>query len=189
MKIREDILNTLYKYPIEGCPRIYSLLYDKKLLGYGMEYYKEFKPLRKEKLIPVDLKKEYSHRLIFLFIKLKEAGYIYNDFHDRNVLVNSNDLKLIDIDSCSYDSGNSSINGANLLNKLIMSIIFDCDFYKIGCKPKSKQDEILDILYSGLSYGFYEDSSLDELEEFIEDIDKEKIEYIKIKLPKTIFKR
>ena len=186
---KEDVLNTLYKYPIDGCSKIYSLLYDGDLIGYGMEYYDDFTTLKKVKKIPLELKKEYSHKLIGLYKKLKEVGYIYYDFHEQNILVNKNDLKLIDIDSCLYNSRENDIIGTRFLNELILSMVFDCVFFECQIYyMKSDRKRIFDILYSGLSYEYGEKGSLNELDEYIENIDKKMIKEFKKQLPKNMLK-
>lgn len=182
---REDILNTLYNHPIEGCARIESLLYGSSLLGYGMEYYDNFITLNKTKKIPLELRKEYSHKLIDIYRKLSEAGYIYYDFHKQNILVNEEDLKLIDIDSCLYNSHENNALGMRYLNEIVLSILFDTNFFEYQVYyTKCERKCFCDILYSGLSYEYCENGSLDELDDYIDSLEEKDIKMITKKLPK-----
>ena len=125
IRVRENVLNELRHAPINGCPRIYSLLYDYDFIGYGMEYLKNYIPLIKVKKLPLEAKKLYIHKLIELYNELKDMGYIYWDFHERNVLVDFNELRLVDVDSCLYNTRENDVLGTCYLNELILSILFD----------------------------------------------------------------
>lgn len=186
---RERILNILHKNPIKECPKIYSLLYEGDLKGYGMEYLKKYKTLRKTKNINCDLKKEYCHKIIKIYEYFKKLGFIYYDFHTLNVLVNKNDLKLIDIDSVLMYSNEKDITGKKYLNELVLSILYDCIFfdYQIYFDKKERYD-IQEILCSDLSYSLNKVGSLEELDYYIDTINNKKIKEMKKKLPKGVLK-
>ncbi len=182
---KEKVLNTLYKVPVDGCSNIYSLIYDKELRGYGMEYYKSYKTLRSIKKIPFDLKKIYCHKLIEIYNKLKELGYIYYDFHKDNVLVKTYDLKLIDIDSCLNNTRENNMLGMKYLNEMILSILFDTNYFEYQIYYTGYERKVfVDTLYSGLSYEHCENGSLDELDYYIEGLLEKDIKKVKKKLPK-----
>ena len=186
---KEDILNTLYKYPIEDCAKICEILQEDTLLGYGMEYYGDYKTLRKTKKIEFENKKIYIHKIIELYKKIRDMGYIYYDFHEQNVLVNSKELRLIDIDSCLYKTRENDILGIKYLNELVLEILFDCIFFEIKVYyTKNEIKHFSDILYSGLSYDYNEKGSLEELEEYVQSISKKDIKELKKKLPKSLLK-
>ena len=189
LEIKEEVLSTLHKLPINGCSNIYSLIYDKELKGYGMEYYEDYKVLKKVRKISFNLKKEYCHKLIEIYKNLKELGFIYYDFHTQNILVNSDDLKLIDIDSCLNITKENEILGSRYLNELVLSIVFDTYFFEYMIYfSKQTRKEIQEILYSGLSYDYNEKGSLDELDYYIQNIEKRDIKDLKKRLPKNILK-
>lgn len=185
---KELLLKKLYNNPIKDCSNIYNFLYEDELIGYGMEYYNNYIPLKKIKKIPFEYKKIYAHKLIEIYNKLKELGYIYYDFHGDNILVNKDELKLIDIDNCLLNNEFNNKLGTRILSEMIVSILFDCKFFDYQVYfYKDEQEKIIDILFSGLNDG-YNKINLNELNNYIEDLTKKDIKIIKKYLPKNILK-
>jgi len=188
-EFRENMLKQLYEKPIDDCSKICSLLYNGSLIGYGMEYYKKYKVLKNVKKINYELKKNYCHKIINVYNNLKKLGYIYYDFHELNILVNKENLRLIDIDSCIPISDKNDLLATKYLNELILSLLFDCNFFdKQMYFDKPKRCEIQNILYSDLSYNYNKIGSLDELDKYVENITDKKIKSIKKRLPKNVLK-
>ena len=178
INVNESILFDLYDSPVDNCARIYDLLYDEDLIGYSMKYYNGYKEIDKKR-ISLELKKLYAHKLIEVYNELKKRGYIYYDFHGRNILVKDSDLVLIDIDGCIENEGANDILGVGYLNNFILSFIHDCNLDL--CKNKN---EILRIIHSDLSYDYKEKGSLEELDEYILNIGSNDIKRMQRKLSK-----
>ena len=178
INVNESILFDLYNSPVDNCARIYDLLYDEDLIGYSMKYYNGYKEIDKKR-ISLELKKLYAHKLIEVYNELKKRGYIYYDFHGRNILVKDEDLVLIDIDGCIENEGANDILGVGYLNNFILSFMHDCNLDL--CKNKN---EILRIIHSDLSYDYKEKGSLEELDEYILNINSSDIKKMQRKLSK-----
>ena len=187
LNLRTDILDSLYDKTIHDCARISSVLYDDKLEGYGMEYYKDYKELAKLKRIPTELKKIYIQKMIEVYKELIKRGFVFWDFHGHNVLVKSDEIRLIDVDSCLKLSKESDILGTRYLNELVLKLLFDSDFFDYQVYyGKEKTKQVTDLFYSDLSYESSEKGSLEELDEYAQSITESEIRNKKKQIDKLL---
>ena len=186
LKLKISILDELYDRPIDNCTKINEILYDDTLLGYSMPYYKDYTEAGRINA-PLKLKKIYTRKLIDIYRELKQRGFVFYDFHDGNVLVKRDELVLVDIDSCIELSNENDILGTRYLNELILSNVFGCNLSI--CKAyygKQKYEQINECLYSDLSYTYKEKGSLDELDDYIQSINKTDVKNMQKKINRIL---
>ncbi len=185
LQLKTKILDELYDKPVNNCARVCSILYDDDLLGYSMEYYKKYCELAKFKKTPIYFKKIYVDKLIDIYKELKTRGFIFYDFHGHNVLVNDEELRLIDIDSCLEFSDENDKLGSRYLNEFVLSLVFDTNYFdRRQCYGILTKNDVEAELYSDLSYNYGERVSLDELNEYIQGINDKEIKAKKKRLAK-----
>lgn len=105
---------------------------DNSFSGYGMQYYREYINLSKyitEGNLTFEQRNALVSRLCIILKRLEEYGFVYFDVHSDNVLVTSDDMKIIDLDSgffkdnYFYDYCGIITEGKNLTCDLCFQIL------------------------------------------------------------------
>lgn len=123
------------------------LLHDRSgFLGYGMNYYKEYKTLDSlitnsmfypNENLPFDKRKDIALKICQLFDYINTTDYSFYDIHGKNILINDDlDLKLIDLDSGAFKGTTndkityqiSYLHASRQLALFVLAFLYNMDY-------------------------------------------------------------
>lgn len=113
----------------------YSIIYGSNIVGYGMEYLKDFSTLFRlieDESLSFSDRKQIAIKLYQIIMYLERIGVCYPDIHTGNFLYSNNDIRVIDMDSvmldtiCGKDNFNHNIELSYLrLARLCFTILIN----------------------------------------------------------------
>lgn len=85
----------------------YSIIHGINIVGYGMDYLKDFSTLFKlveDETLSFNERKQIAIKLYQIIMYLERIGVCYPDIHTGNFLYSNDDIRVIDMDSVLFDT-------------------------------------------------------------------------------------
>ena len=187
MNSRINIIEVFLNNIVKGFPKILEYVYDKdELVGYMMNYYLNIKSIQSIKNLRQ--LKEKCIELIYIYINLKnEYNLCYCDFHEKNIYIHHNSILLLDADSSVPKNKETEILTDRYLCDFIIKMIYNTSFFDNELYYLQNEREIIrNHLYTTASGEKIE--TLDNLEEFTQNVTKSDIRKVLQKIPYKITK-
>lgn len=193
---RDNIIN-IYKKKnnkvFDGYVMPEKLLYTYffNFFGYTMIYYKSyitFDQLISQKSDNFEKQIIISKKIISLFKQLISESFVYSDVHGGNIIVKDMDVKIVDVDSIISEQlrdpffyKNDEIDQCARVTEIIFKYLLGTDDLRmIGKLDNILSKEFLYYIKACIKY----DSAIiySYVDEYIDELDEEKVKYMKNEL-------